>query len=387
MAQHIVHLVHGTWGNWRLFGFPRKPRWFELGHPCRSQLETHLGSECEFSEFSWSWGPNLQVSRMNAAERLTQKIWESDDDTKHTLIGHSHGGNICLESSSKPEVKDKIERVITLSTPFICLTRSRSYPWIVRSGLVSILIIVFSSITAAMGGLPSLHQSYFTIFCFTFAVVFLILRDQISHVETFSETSESVAPETSSKVTIFRTFGDEASGLLGINSPIYHFISRYIGPLAEFYAKYALPAMWILFLIVMMYVGSLDSREEKDNFALPIFYVASFIVYFFAIVFILSALLRAGFGWDLAFVLEDWEISAEATPGGCYTVYNQQSSKTVGEMSHSQVYTRTLVVAEVIKIISGGKKDVYGKMVLSALRDLVEKEGLLEDFERDNGPL
>jgi len=117
----LVTLVHGTWGRYRLpFS---KPAWFSPESEFVERLTASLGSlglSPRIDAFYWS-GANSIFARSNAAKKLARRIErhaERFPNVLHVVIGHSHGGTVCLLGlhSLRPEFKPI---VVTLATPFM----------------------------------------------------------------------------------------------------------------------------------------------------------------------------------------------------------------------------------------------------------------------------
>ena len=108
-AALLFVLVHGTWGRGM---FPsdgpsrasrKQPRWFEPESRFRTSLKWHLAqssSELTYAVDTFEWsGSNSFIERAQAAERLAARL---DDEIAEypgqtqVLIGHSHGGTVCM---------------------------------------------------------------------------------------------------------------------------------------------------------------------------------------------------------------------------------------------------------------------------------------------------
>jgi hypothetical protein len=146
----VVTLVHGTWGRgflpW-LTARSSKPRWFETGSPFRSQLisELSLGGVAPIiEEFHWS-GRNSIKARRNAAVQLSNDITKHIKlfpNATHTVIGHSHGGNIALSALSNQVPNECL--LVSLATPFLTIKKVPASAKITRNmNFVSYAFIAF----------------------------------------------------------------------------------------------------------------------------------------------------------------------------------------------------------------------------------------------------
>ena len=121
-----VTLVHGTWG--RGF-FPdtfwakrSRARSFETHSDFAAQLREKLndqGVSCQIRAFLWS-GTNSIAARDLAARDLATLIKQDSIDQQELIIGHSHGGNVVLRSTSRLHDQQlRRTMVVTLATPFL----------------------------------------------------------------------------------------------------------------------------------------------------------------------------------------------------------------------------------------------------------------------------
>ena len=110
----VITLVHGTWG--------RRSEWIREGSPLRRAFESVLKDEVVFRTFVWS-GRNSFAAREKAGEDLRSFLREGfhvfPDDAAHSIIAHSHGGNVVLKALEDDFIRARISTVICLSTPFL----------------------------------------------------------------------------------------------------------------------------------------------------------------------------------------------------------------------------------------------------------------------------
>ncbi len=115
----IVTLVHGT--------FDVSARWTESDSSICRALKDALEDNIVINSFKWS-GKNSQQHRDLYAKQLADRIAEANHffpNSKQLLIGHSHGGNIIKSSIEimQKNLSDKIIGIITISTPFMRISR------------------------------------------------------------------------------------------------------------------------------------------------------------------------------------------------------------------------------------------------------------------------
>lgn len=105
----VIHLLHGTWAS----GAP----WTKPGSSLFTALEKEFGPP-----LSISWrGRNRDVDRRSAAEEVITKL--QNQDGRHVLIAHSHGGNIALYAGGDQRLRGKVAGIVCLNTPCISITR------------------------------------------------------------------------------------------------------------------------------------------------------------------------------------------------------------------------------------------------------------------------
>ena len=136
---HIT-LVHGT--------FARNAAWTRPGSALREHLEAHLPGRVVYHRFRWSGWPS-HLARDHAAHRLRARLLkcvQNDETAHHCVIAHSHGGNIvCYALRDAAELVERLDCIITLSTPFL-LVRSRNLSLFgLESALGSLFLAMFGA--------------------------------------------------------------------------------------------------------------------------------------------------------------------------------------------------------------------------------------------------
>ncbi len=107
-----VFFVHGTFGH--------DQAWYQKNGDFYNEYVAQIATSVVVYSFSWS-GRCSHEHRLQAAHSLARKILLSchpSDDI--TLIGHSHGANVCIMAVNELVKKHpmyKIKRVISLATP------------------------------------------------------------------------------------------------------------------------------------------------------------------------------------------------------------------------------------------------------------------------------
>jgi len=121
MAAQENTVIHGT--------FASGAEWTQEGSEFREKLRSHLGTNPGIFVFEWSGG-NSHQARIQAGEELEgflQKLIERFPFSRHTIVAHSHGGNVACYALKNAGIREKISSLITLGTPFIAC-RPREMP-------------------------------------------------------------------------------------------------------------------------------------------------------------------------------------------------------------------------------------------------------------------
>lgn len=126
-TRWTVFVVHGTYGGteeWPLGKLDDSSK-TSFGRMLMDGLSPF---QCEVVPLPWRSSVSHD-DRLEAAERLARQIDDpSVKDHRIVLVGHSHGGNVCLAASGL--CKRRIDMVITLGTPHvhICMKRQDGTP-------------------------------------------------------------------------------------------------------------------------------------------------------------------------------------------------------------------------------------------------------------------
>jgi hypothetical protein len=154
---HIT-LVHGT--------FARNAAWTRPGSALREHLEAHLPGRVVYHRFRWSGWPS-HLARDLAARRLRGRLLkcvQNNATAHHCVIAHSHGGNIvCYALRDAAELVERLDCIITLSTPFLLVRRRNLSLFGLESALGSLFVAMFGvfliGISWALG--PSTPGEFF----------------------------------------------------------------------------------------------------------------------------------------------------------------------------------------------------------------------------------
>ena len=219
--RYIVTLVHGT--------FAKDAAWTQEGSLLRVALEKRLGAPVTFRTVGWS-GRNTMRARMQGAQELVKELHHQmkDPDALLFVIAHSHGGNVALHAMRDPQIRLRVAGVVTISTPFVVVSRRTSVYWdagLIFGGLVPYaaaatlaLYLILRAYSAVAPSLALLAAA------FGFAAVMVLAAWIVGKLEDQSNVVEEelrFPPLDDRQVLILRTAGDEAFSALAFN----HFLA------------------------------------------------------------------------------------------------------------------------------------------------------------------
>jgi len=214
-ARHVITLVHGTWA--------RKAGWIRPDSLLSKGLRERLGPDTRIFRLVWT-GRNSPTARAHAAERLRKKLalrLKDRPTARHTIIGHSHGGNVALHAVAGSDLENRIDGIVCLATPFL-VAREREigenhieYVW-AAVALIAFLIVI-SNFAALRAFLP-LPKIVFLALAALLTVVLalpLIALGMKWHAYAGRLCKELASPPIDPRrVLIVRSSADEASGAL-----------------------------------------------------------------------------------------------------------------------------------------------------------------------------
>jgi pimeloyl-ACP methyl ester carboxylesterase len=112
-TKNAITLIHGT--------FAPNARWtWDDSSLCR-HLTDRLGPSTRFFRFNWS-GRNDHEARLEAGKSLRKFLrarLAELPDYRHTIVAHSHGGNVALYGLADFEGTVRIDGLICMGTPYI----------------------------------------------------------------------------------------------------------------------------------------------------------------------------------------------------------------------------------------------------------------------------
>jgi branched-subunit amino acid transport protein AzlD len=144
--KYVITLVHGT-------AAPKSP-WTMPNSQFRCVISQYLEGDVLYNRFEWS-GSNQEKKRIKATEDLKLligKLISKHPKSHHFAIGHSHGGNIILDSLGR-EFDGRLSGVVCLNTPFINLQKrnlEKSFEFVFILLNLSIISFIFFMLVSAI---------------------------------------------------------------------------------------------------------------------------------------------------------------------------------------------------------------------------------------------
>jgi hypothetical protein len=224
----VITLVHGTWG--------RRSEWIREGSPLRRAFESVLKDQVVFRTFVWS-GRNSFAAREKAGEDLRSFLREGFQffpyDAAHSIIAHSHGGNVILKALADDFIRARISTAICLSTPFITVA-ARNFGSSIRFnvnlfhlGLAAIAAIcidrkisflrTFSAHALLSTNSDLVRMSFLLMFAaetlIAWTAIYFPLNLWRTHAQRFTK-AQTIRPVSDLNLLVIRPPADEASGAL-----------------------------------------------------------------------------------------------------------------------------------------------------------------------------
>jgi predicted alpha/beta hydrolase family esterase len=377
---------------------------------CRN-LEEAFGTSLILRSFRWS-GSNSFSCRSAAATGLSAYLQRGIEDnpfSKQVVIAHSHGGNVVLYALRDPKIRERIDGVVCISTPFI-VALPRHFGAMPHVQAMSVRFAFFLFLAAAI----CMRLPYFQNLNFdnvriahwlVFIVVYITTVFLVSPFETvigsFMRKQKAkvvhdlaICPVDDLRLLVVRSTADEASSALTaaqfvgwLATSCWTALSTMFGLLdlietpAVNWSKRRKTFLWAS--IVIFFVGYwrviYETRlnpGEKHNLLWLLFLTACFgvavatvlpfitrwvvqtvvlipnilIGLLFAPLYVILSIFSLPFSPVLAFALWSLQITVEPTPAGACRVVQISPSKSSG-LRHSSPYSDPSAVQEIVNWI------------------------------------
>jgi Putative serine esterase (DUF676) len=394
----IITLVHGTWS--------QTSEWTREGSRLRTAFNAARKDRIIFRTFVWS-GRNSFAARETAAEDLRAFLREGFQlfpDAAHSVIAHSHGGNIVLKALEDGSIRERVINVICLSTPFITVAprnfgssigfNTNVFHWglAVLAAIWVVWKIAFLRTFCAYSFLPTTSNFIRMAFLLMFGVLALIAYGLIyypanqwrTYVGKFTNM-QTIRPVSDLKLLVIRPPADEATGALTATQffawlatrswQVVALIQTWLRSLLDKWSAWSKRhRVWSYLLALGITALSLwrDRRDFVANlhpkwvegpivfagtaFMIRLVYVP-IIIYFFLIVstlilallilplIVVLSLAVTPFSPLDTFLMGPLQIAAEAAPVGRCEILQLPSTGAAGFM-HSSTYENPLAIKE-----------------------------------------
>lgn len=154
--EFVITLIHGTF-------FPNASWTQEGSHLCENLARLLGGKENVHFDRSIVWKGSVGTNKFNlnnthrdrlrGGEIATKRLREITDEfpeSKHFIIGHSHGGMVALYGLRDQSLRGKIHGIITMGTPFIACnprTFQMSLSWIQNCSFMVLVMPLVAMLT------------------------------------------------------------------------------------------------------------------------------------------------------------------------------------------------------------------------------------------------
>jgi hypothetical protein len=367
-CRAVVTLVHGTWAS--------AAPWTQPGSALRRTLEQELGDGVEVRTFGWT-GANTQAGRLRGGHALRAALTAGIAErrgAKQFVIAHSHGGNIACYALQDRDVRDGIDGVICLATPFLHVHRGRlprSLLFTAVAFLAACVALVCLSVFGTSRQHPALTAlalaglGLFAVVCVVMAVT--LVRGGNDRISVRSIVAAVRDPEAlvralalpamdRDRFVAVRITGDEAAGALG-SSQFFVWLFRslwsFLAPVWETfdrirrrvtpYLGFALIAATVAtsFTVItsdvaeVVRAGIVVALAGSGLVALAVGLVAFFVL-------TLMVLVHSPFGIDTILATLDLQTTAEPSPPGAALVFHVTpdlgARTTSRTLRHSRIY-------------------------------------------------
>jgi hypothetical protein len=357
----VVHLVHGTWAE--------KAPWTQPGSRFRTRLESELRelgiqTKVEFAAPQWG-GQNRHSVRMAGAEKLRNDVREiAVEGTCHVLIGHSHGGLVCVLACKDGEgsIASQVDGVVCLSTPFLVFRPAPYSQWMYRGCWVAWwMLVLFGSRLVVDDFWKSLLLSLPVMLAFA-AFRRWAVRHGYGDPEAISVPSSLPVP-----TLLIRCPGDEASGILGaslIAERVMLLLTAKVSSVWEWFDRHWL--MYLLFsglfaiAVGAAVLASVTLTGSPQALKWPAIAIASLFTLVLVVPLLFGWPLRSliyglSYGFDMATKGVFLDVSAESTPPGAWllhTIFPKPPKSGLPGMAHSEPYDNDEAIDAVARWIS-----------------------------------
>jgi hypothetical protein len=412
--RFVVYLVHGTWS--------ADARWISHHSQFSERLAARLGGLLLLDRVRWS-GKNSLQAREAATSKLRAEVNQrvaQFPGSAHVIIAHSHGGNIALRAISEGGLHRRVG-LVCLSTPFLNVRR-RNIPAIAQKLLELGVLAILAALLAlplerwstahhlslwlktnpwvAWADLKADDVMWAPVIAPLLLLVFLLKRARKKAEALWESLHYQVPAEAMLK--ILRTRGDEASAALSA----YHLVSWLltaaignVGAVVEavreaklvkklprrpwisspewktaglFKKAGIVVANCLMLAMVLLGLALLSPTLRETIFTLVAGYFAMLYLVPYLAAFVVGAAFAASvlpfalvgalsFGGDALIAALIYEITAESTPEGTWSVsLLPLSSEGIvrNRLMHSLLYDDQLAVDEIadwIKTLPAGR--------------------------------
>ena len=389
MTDIVLTLIHGTWA--------RHAPWTLPGSPLRKALADRLGDRITFETLEWS-GANTHRARREAAQKLRAQLKDSIADhplARHFLVAHSHGGNVALYAMADATLRQHVDGIACLNSPFLCALKRNTkqfmleiFAWMAAYFVLLFMAYAVFHVLAPLSTDPDLqHLGLLAqigiglgFAAALILLIFLVIVPGLMYGRTLEERVASWAaarrsaisqdmilpPNPDVPVLCAWTAGDEvisSFGLLDALANLPYLALSFVGLLLSFVVSYGLQAFGVfpsLFTVPLVDPTLTPFVRLLVRFVLdyPIstgIYMLALLVGLFSAAVLVSLMFRVlpmGIGFDKLVDSLFVRLSVTVTPVTSNHVEFLDIESEHGFLGHSKAYSDAAVLAELARWIS-----------------------------------
>jgi hypothetical protein len=223
----VITLVHGTWAE--------RSEWTQEGSAFRSAFENALKDKVSFRVFPWT-GRNSFGAREQASGELRAFLQEGfalHPKALHSIIAHSHGGNIALKALEDQRIRPRIATLTCLSTPFLTVAERNFGPSVVFNKLAFQIGLGAAAAALIDWRIPFLHRfaakalatnansltnfGFVLLFALEIVLVWALLEVVLNVWRGYARRAlemQTIQPVSGLRLLVIRPPADEASNAL-----------------------------------------------------------------------------------------------------------------------------------------------------------------------------
>lgn len=243
----LFTLVHGTFANGADWVKPGKSAFRPALEKALPEYHVEFDDGFSWGHDKWRYRDNFERTRTIGTQLLEKHVLRPRPEgpvLAHFLVAHSHGGNVALSALKNDEVRDSIDGLVCLATPFLFSRRRQLSLRLLCLSVFFVALLIFQLTQARMAPVLWWLQAAFA--GISVAVTLAAFIDRISR---WNRSGHDIVDRVVSTglvddrvgllsemppqfpLLIIRPSGDEASGLLRMSQFVTWLLGKLLGAL------------------------------------------------------------------------------------------------------------------------------------------------------------